>query len=141
MAPAPANAQCTSVLPVAPAPFARNVGFPQGLQGFQSLQGMIRFHISHSTVFLAGSCIVYVFPPSFARCFLLSFAGGLSIDISWCGERFPLMVRRLPRHWRRCVLIGVDVTSSNASQTRVQVPYVLLGFAVFYNVFCQILPL
>ena len=51
--PASANAQCTAVLPVAPAPIARNVGFPMDFHVFWALQGMTRSYTSVVLVVLA----------------------------------------------------------------------------------------
>ena len=53
MARASANAQCTSVLPVVPAPSVRNVGFPKVFHMSRAFLGMTRFYMSVVLVVLA----------------------------------------------------------------------------------------
>ena len=76
--------------------------------------------------------------PTIAGKMLFASFCGWTLDSSFLvGERFWLMVRRLSRHWHRCIPIGADVTSNTASRSRVQVSRVLLDYALFYKVFRQ----
>ena len=82
--------------------------------------------------------MVYVSPPSLARCFLLSFAAGLWMNLFYLASAFDSWYDVFPAIGIVVFPLGVDVTSNTASRTRVQVSRVLLGFALFYKGFRQL---